>query len=93
MPKFRFFGEQNNKSKYATGSGGVFPARVIKIMLEGESNPEVWKEYGEYQSLGAIFFSSLQNPNANPTFDSNSIAFPLFPNLTSVIILCVISTN
>ena len=83
MPKFRFFGEQNNKSKYATGSGGVFPARVIKIMLEGESNPEVWKEYGEYQSLGAIFFSSLQNPNANPTFDSNSIAFPLFPNLTS----------
>ena len=53
-------------------------------MLEGETNPEVFKQFGEYKCLGGVFFNSLSRPNATPAFNSNSFALPLFPNLSQV---------
>ena len=85
MPKLRIFGGKNNNSQPMSNmGGGIFPARVIKAMLEGESNPEVFKQFGEYKCLGGIFFNSINKPNSDPSFDSNSFALPLFPNLSQV---------
>jgi hypothetical protein len=60
---------------------GIFPARVIFILLNDKSQPTIFKEYGEWNSLGSIFFSILNNPNPSKDITSNSIAKPLFPNI------------
>ena len=85
MPKLRIFGGRDNKSEpISKMGGGIFPARVIKAMLEGETNPEVFKQFGGYKCLGGVFFSSLNRPNSTPAFDTNSFALPLFPNITHI---------
>ena len=64
-----------------TQDQGIFPARVIFILLNDKSQPTIFKEYGEWNSLGSIFFSILNNPNPSKDITSNSIAKPLFPNI------------
>ena len=58
--------------------------KVIKTLLEGETHPEVFKQFGEYQAIGGIFYSVLTNSNPIPDFTSNSFDLPLFPNLSQV---------
>jgi len=62
----------------------VYAARVRKTILEGESQPDVFKELGEYQSIGGIFYSSLNNPNPSKSYTSDNFAIPLFPNMSNV---------
>jgi len=68
-------------SPLPTSEIGIFPARVIFILLNDKSQPTIFKEYGEWNSLGSIFFSILNNPNPSKDITSNSIAKPLFPNI------------
>ena len=59
----------------------ITSARVMKAILN-DINPETaeaFKKFGEWSSIGCIFFNSLDNPNPNVTFDSNNFARPLFP--------------
>jgi len=64
----------------------ITSARVMKAILN-DINPETaeaFKKFGEWSSIGCIFFNSLDNPNPNVTFDSNNFARPLFPNLSAI---------
>ena len=62
----------------------LHPARVRKAMLEGETYPEVFASLGEYQSIGGGLYSSLNNPNPEPSFQSDQFALPLFPNMSNI---------
>lgn len=59
---------------------GIFSARVRHIILDDKTNPQIFKEYGEWASLGGIFFNKNTNPNPDKSFSSDSFALPLFPN-------------
>ena len=78
-----FLKSSSNKSGMGN-TGGIFSARVRYVMLEGETHPEVFKQYGEYQSIGGLFFNQLDNPNPNPEFSTDAFALPLFPNVTHI---------
>jgi len=86
MPRESLFGFlRSSLNNVGIGSSGVISsARVKYVMLEGETHPELWKEYGEYQSIGGIFFAELENPNPNPDFTADAFALPLFPNVTHI---------
>ena len=63
---------------------GIFSARVTYAMLEGKTQPTVFTNFGEYASLGGVFFTSLNEPSANPSFTTDNFALPLFPNMSNV---------
>ncbi len=86
MPRESIFGFlKSSANKSGMGAtGGIFSARVRYVMLEGETHPEIFKQYGEYQSIGGLFFNQLDNPNPNPEFSTDAFALPLFPNVTHI---------
>jgi len=85
MPRTAIFGFLKSKTKGSSKSTlGIFPARVRHAMLEGVSQPQTFKKFGEYQSLGGVFFTLLNKPNPNPDFTNDSFALPLFPNVSNV---------
>lgn len=85
MPRTAIFGFLKSKTKGKSKSTlGIFPARVRYAMLEGVSQPQTFKKFGEYQSLGGVFFTLLNKPNPNPDFSNDSFALPLFPNVSNV---------
>ena len=64
----------------------IFAARVMKAILD-DTNPETskaFKEFGEWSTIGGIFFNSLNVPNPNPVFSSNNFARPLFPSVSAI---------
>ena len=64
----------------------IFAARVVKAILD-DKNPETLKafnDFGEWSTIGCIFFNSLNKPNPNPKFTSNNFARPLFPNMSAI---------
>jgi|TARA_R110001592_G_scaffold107896_4_gene301789 hypothetical protein len=86
MPRESLFGflKSSSKSGGVGSTGAIFSARVRYVMLEGETHPEIFKQYGEYQSIGGLFFNQLDIPNPNPEFSTDSFALPLFPNITQI---------
>lgn len=86
MPRESIFGFlKSSANKAGSGAtGAIFSARVRYVMLEGETHPEIFKQYGEYQSIGGLFFNQLDNPNPNPEFSTDAFALPLFPNVTHI---------
>ncbi len=85
MPKVNdFLSSLSPNSSIKSSKAGVFAARVIYAMLEGKTQPTAFKIFGEYQSIGGIFFTLLNNPNPNPDFTSDSFALPLFPNMSNI---------
>tara|TARA_Y100000385_G_C13060532_1_gene624168 strand:- start:29 stop:1261 length:1233 start_codon:yes stop_codon:yes gene_type:complete len=66
------------------GKAEIYPARVIKSMINATSQPTAFKELGEYQSIGGVFYASLNNPNPEPVFTSDNFATPLFSNMSNV---------
>ena len=85
MPKANdFLGSQSSPPSIKSSKAGVFSARVSYAMLEGKTQPTAFKTFGEYQSIGGVFFTLLNNPNPNPDFSSDSFALPLFPNMSNI---------
>ena len=85
MPREAIFGFlKSAASNILKDSNSIFAARVRYVMLEGETYPQIFKEYGEYQSLGGLFFNSISRPNPNPNFNTDTFALPLFPNMTHI---------
>ena len=67
-------------------TANIFAARVMKAILD-DTNPETskaFKEFGEWSTIGGIFFNSLNVPNPNPVFSSNNFARPLFPSVSAI---------
>jgi hypothetical protein len=63
-----------------SSEGGIFAARVKFVILDDKTEPKVFKAFGEWSSIGSLFFSSINNPNPSPNFVSDYFAKPLFPN-------------
>tara|TARA_B100000780_G_scaffold255275_1_gene203845 strand:- start:37 stop:1275 length:1239 start_codon:yes stop_codon:yes gene_type:complete len=64
----------------------IFGARVMKAILD-DKNPETakaFKNFGEWSSIGCLFFNSLNNPNQNKEFTTNNFARPLFPSVSAI---------
>ena len=55
------------------GGGNINVGRVIDIILD-ESNPEKFKQNGEWDSIGLVFYTGIKGGN-----EGN--AKPLFPNI------------
>jgi hypothetical protein len=78
------FGSTNNNSSTFGDSAqfsslGVTPVRVVDIILD-DSHPK-FPKYGEWSSIGIIFYSTnIVNP-VPPTVDNTAIAYPLQANI------------
>lgn len=58
----------------------IFTGRVRYCILDDKTQPNVFKNFGEWSSIGGIFFSKLNIPNPNSDFTTDTFARPLFPN-------------
>lgn len=63
---------------------GITPARVKFPMVDDKEQPEAFKDFGGWSSIGGIFFDVLNNPNPNPLFTTDNFAKPLFPNNSTI---------
>jgi hypothetical protein len=58
----------------------IFAGRVRYCMLDNKTYPNVFKKFGEWSSIGGIFFSKINAPNPDKDFTTDNFAKPLFPN-------------
>jgi hypothetical protein len=68
------------KSNFNFSSDNIFTGRVRYCMLDDKTYPSVFKSFGEWSSIGGIFFSKINAPNPNKNFSTDNFAKPLFPN-------------
>ena len=62
------------------GQSNVFSGRVKYAMLDDTTQSKAFKKFGEWSSIGCIFFDKINQPNPNPQFSTDNFARPLFPN-------------
>lgn len=62
----------------------VFAARVRFAMVDDTTEPKIFREFGEWSSIGCLFFDKLDAPNPNPQFTTDNFARPLFPNNSNI---------
>jgi len=77
-------GNMNRPVSPSQGAANVFSGRVIATMLDDQTHSKEFKEFGEWSSIGCIFFDKLNQPNPNTQFTTDSFARPLFPNQSIV---------
>jgi hypothetical protein len=58
----------------------IFPARVKFCMLDNKTRPDLFKEKGEWSSIGSLFFDSINTPGLANDLSRENYALPLFPN-------------
>lgn len=73
-------GNINRSASPKQGAANVFSGRVIATMLDDQTHSKEFKEFGEWSSIGCIFFDKLNQPNPNTQFTTDNFARPLFPN-------------
>ena len=57
----------------------IFAARVKVSIIDDKTERDAFLNFGEWSSIGSLFFDKLDNPN--PT---NNFAKPLFPNTSNI---------
>lgn len=67
-------------SNMTSSSTSIFPGRVREILLDDKSNPEAFKNNGNWSSIGTIFFTLMGAPNTDADAFTSQFAKPLFPN-------------
>ena len=77
-------GSINSKTPSFGGKAGVFSARVIAVLLDDQTYPEAFKDFGGWSSVGCVFFDRINQPNPDTQFTSDNFAKPLFPNQSIV---------
>ncbi len=66
-------------------SKGVFTYGRVKFAITNdETYPETFEKYGGWSTLGAIIYEDVNNPQRNPNAQANTIAYPLFPNISNI---------
>ena len=75
------FGINSNKRnlnfwKRRSNDNSIFPARVVSIILDDKTHPELFKLYGGWDSIGTIEWQST----VVPLRYSQKPAKPLYPN-------------
>ena len=71
-------GVSRDPTSFNSNKENIFSARVKKIILDDKNYSDLFKEFGEWNSIGLIFFEDVKNPNS--VFEKQNFAFPLFPN-------------
>ena len=66
------------------GPSSIFAARVRFAIVDNKTNSNLFNDFGEWSSIGCIFFDLINNPNPDPEVDTNSFARPLFPNNSNI---------
>tara|TARA_R110001592_G_scaffold1366_7_gene8172 strand:- start:2429 stop:3712 length:1284 start_codon:yes stop_codon:yes gene_type:complete len=61
----------------------IFSARVRCCVLDDKTYPKVFKDNGEWQSIGGIIFENVKFPNPNKEKTDGRFAKPLFPNIVN----------
>jgi len=64
-----------------SGVSNAFAARVLHVIINNKDNPKIFDRYGQWNGIGTIFFTRLDNPNIDPDFTTNNFARPLFANV------------
>ena len=72
------------KAGVTVGSSNIFAARVRHPILDNTTEPDVFIKYGDWSSIGCIFFDRINEPNPNPQFTTDNFAKPLFPSVSAV---------
>ena len=67
-----------------SSKANIFSARVRHAMVDDKTESQVFKDFGEWGSIGCLFFDKLNNPNPNPQFTTDNFAKPLFPNNSNI---------
>jgi len=62
----------------------IFPARVKLSILDDKTNPELFNNFGEWSSIGCVFFEKLNYPAPDSEIFTNNFSYPLFPNQSIV---------
>ena len=71
-------------SNSSPGQSNVFSGRVRYAMLDDQTQPKAFKKFGEWSSIGCIFFDKINQPNPSPQFATDNFARPLFPNQSTI---------
>ncbi|MCP5063724.1 MAG: hypothetical protein GY936_14850 [Ignavibacteriae bacterium] len=58
--------------------------RVKFAITNSTTYPDSFKKFGEWATIGAIFFEDINNPQSNPNSTANTIAYPLNPNSLNI---------
>ena len=74
----------NPKPGTIDAKSNVFAARVIHPILDDKTEVEVFQKYGDWSSIGCIFFDRINEPNPNPSFETDNFARPLFPSVSAI---------
>ena len=72
------------KSGTTQDNSNIFAARVRHPVLDATTEEQVFKDYGDWSSIGCIFFDRINEPNPNPQFTTDNFAKPLFPSVSAV---------
>ena len=65
-------------------NSGVFAARVRHAMIDEQTENQAFKNFGNWSSIGCLFFDKLNTPNPSPQFTTDNFARPLFPNNSNI---------
>ena len=64
--------------------GSIFAARVKTSIIDDKTEREAFLNFGEWSSIGSLFFDRLDNPNPSKQFTTDNFAKPLFPNTSNI---------
>jgi hypothetical protein len=73
-------GSLSNSRVPISSTPGIFSGRVKKIILDDKTYSDLFKQYGEWASIGYIIFDILNQPTNDENIDNLLVAKPLFPN-------------
>jgi len=74
----------NSQKSIPLAKSNIFPARVKFAMIDDKQEPQAFKDFGGWSSLGCVFYTKLNNPNPSPSFSTDNFAVPLFPNNSNI---------
>jgi len=74
------------------------PVRVLAVILDDKTYPDLFRKYGEWASIGGIVWEYVKTSTTDKSLDTKNFALPLFPNIKhfpvdNEIVLLVISSD
>ncbi len=74
------------------------PVRVLAVILDDNTYPELFKKYGEWASIGGVVWEYVKNSTIDKSLESKKFALPLLPNIKHIpieneIVLLVVSSD
>ena len=67
-----------------TPSTGIHAGRVTVVITDDTTDQEIFDNYGQWSSIGCIFFEKLDEPTPIRGPQTNKFARPLFPNNSTI---------